>query len=47
MFGASLSWRATEKILFQAGVNREVRTSTTPTGDYEVTVAFIEGRVGF
>ena len=47
LFGASAAWRATEKILFQAGVNREVRTSTLPTGDYEVTVAFIEGRIGF
>jgi len=46
-FGGSAAWRPTEKILLQAGVNREVRTSTQPAGDYEVTVAFVEGRVGF
>jgi exopolysaccharide biosynthesis operon protein EpsL len=46
-FGGSVSYRPTQKVLLQAGINRELRTSTLPTGDYEVDVAFVEGRVGF
>jgi hypothetical protein len=46
-FGGKLDYRPTTKILLSAGVNREVRTSDLPTGDYEVTVAFVEGRIGF
>lgn len=47
LFGGSISYRPTPKILLQAGYNREVRTSTLLTGDYEANVAFIEGRIGF
>ena len=46
-FGGKLDYRPTTKILLSAGVNREVRTSDLPTGDYAVTVGFIEGRIGF
>jgi hypothetical protein len=38
-FGGKVDYRPTPKILLSAGVNREVRTSDLPTGDYEVTVA--------
>jgi hypothetical protein len=46
-FGGKVDYRPTPKILLSAGVNREVRTSDLPTGDYAVTVGFVEGRVGF
>ena len=46
-FGSRVDYRPTTKILLSAGVNREVRTSDLPTGDYEVTVGFVEGRIGF
>ena len=46
-FGASIAYRPTRKVLLQAGWNRETRASDLLTGDYEVDVAFIEGRVGF
>jgi exopolysaccharide biosynthesis operon protein EpsL len=46
-FGGKVDYRPTPKILLSAGVNREIRTSDLPTGDYEVTVAFVEGRIGF
>jgi hypothetical protein len=46
-FGGKVDYRPTAKILLSAGINREVRTSDLPTGDYEVTVGFIEGRIGF
>lgn len=46
-FGGSVTYRPTAKILLSAGVNREVRTSDLLFADYEVTVAFIEGRIGF
>ena len=46
-FGVSIAYRPAPKVLLSAGINREVRTSTLVTGDYEVTVGFIEGRVGF
>jgi exopolysaccharide biosynthesis operon protein EpsL len=47
LFGASLAFRPTPKILLSAGYNREVRTSDLPTGDYETNVGFVEGRIGF
>ena len=47
LFGASLSYRPTPKIVLQAGINHEVRTSNLVLGDYQVDVAFIEGRIGF
>ncbi len=47
LYGASISYRPTQKILLQAGINREVRASNVEFADYEVTVAFIEGRIGF
>ena len=47
LFGASIAYRPTQKILIQAGINREVRASNAPYADYEVDVAFIEGRIGF
>jgi hypothetical protein len=47
LFGASISYRPTPKILLQAGINREERSSNAPFADYEVDVAFIEGRIGF
>lgn len=47
LFGASISYRPTQKILLQAGINREVRTSSLAFADYEVDVAFVEGRIGF
>ncbi len=46
-FGGKVDYRPTTKILLSAGVNREVRTSDLPTGDYAVTVGFVEGRIGF
>lgn len=46
-FGASVLWRPYQKVLLQAGINREVRTSNTELGDYDVDVAFVEGRIGF
>ena len=46
-FGGKVDYRPTTKVLLSAGVNREVRTSDLPTGDYEVTVGFVEGRIGF
>jgi Putative beta-barrel porin 2 len=46
-FGGKVDYQATTKVQLSAGVNREVRTSDLPTGDYEVTVGFIEGRIGF
>ncbi len=46
-FGGKVDYRPTPRILLSAGVNREVRTSDLPTGDYEVTVGFVEGRIGF
>ncbi|HLX23329.1 MAG TPA: outer membrane beta-barrel protein [Usitatibacter sp.] len=46
-FGGSLEWRPYKKVLLRLGVNHEVRTSNVLLADYEVTVAFIEGRIGF
>ena len=46
-FGGKVEYRPTLKILLSAGINRETRTSDLVNGDYAVTVAFVEGRVGF
>jgi exopolysaccharide biosynthesis operon protein EpsL len=45
--GASVMYRPTTHISLTAGVSREVRTSTAQFGDYEVTTASVEARVGF
>jgi hypothetical protein len=47
LFGASIQWKPWERIWLHAGANREIRTSTLRFGDYETTVTFIEGRIGF
>ncbi len=47
LYGGSVQWKPWERVWLQVGVNREVRTSTLLFGDYETTVAFVEGRVGF
>ena len=46
-FGGRVDYRPTAKILLSAGITREVRASDLPTGDYEVNVGFVEGRIGF
>jgi len=45
--GVSVLWRPFTRWSFGAGVAREVRTSTLPTGDYVVNQATLEARVGF
>jgi len=47
IFSGSVQWKPWQRIWFSAGVSREVRTSTLLFGDYQVTVGFIEGRIGF
>ena len=47
LIGASIQWKPFERIWLHAGANREARTSTLRFGDYETTVTFIEGRIGF
>ena len=47
MFGASIQWKPWDRIWLHAGANRESRTSTLRFGDYDTTVTFIEGRIGF
>lgn len=47
LIGASIQWKPYQRVFVQAGFNREVRTSTLRFGDYDVDVAFIEGRIGF
>jgi exopolysaccharide biosynthesis operon protein EpsL len=47
LFGASVLWRPWQRVLVHTGINREIRKSSLPTGDYETTVGFIEGRIGF
>jgi hypothetical protein len=47
LIGASVQWKPWERVWLHAGYNHEKRTSTLRFGDYEVDVAFIEGRVGF
>ena len=47
MLGASIAWRPTRKMMFQAGYNWEKRASTLLFGDYLDEVFFVEGRIGF
>jgi hypothetical protein len=47
LYGASIAYRPTAKILLQAGYNHDQRTSTLLYGDYDDEVFFVEGRVGF
>ena len=47
LFRSKVDYRPTRTILLSAGINREVRTSDLVNGDYEVTVGFVEGRIGF
>jgi len=47
LFGASVQWKPYERVFLSAGINREVRTSTLLFADYDVNVAFVEGRIGF
>jgi exopolysaccharide biosynthesis operon protein EpsL len=47
LYGASIAYRPTRKILLQAGYNHETRSSTLRLGDYDVEVAYVEGRIGF
>lgn len=45
--GVSISYRPLRTVLLQAGVLREVRTSSLALADYEVTIASLEARIGF
>ena len=45
--GLTVTWRPYQRVLFQAGYLREVRTSTLENADYEVNIASIEARIGF
>ena len=45
--GVSAVWRPYRHVLLQAGVLREVRTSSQFAADYEVNVLSLEGRIGF
>lgn len=45
--GVSVAWRPYRRVLVQAGVLREVRTSTLAAADYDVNVFTLEGRIGF
>ena len=45
--GVSVAYRPLRNVLLQAGVVREVRTSTLPDAEYEVNVASLEARIGF
>lgn len=45
--GISIAYRPLRTVLLQAGVLREVRTSTLANADYEVNVASLEARIGF
>ena len=45
--GVSVAYRPFRTVLLQAGILREVRTSTLANADYEVNVASLEARVGF
>ena len=47
LIGGSIQWKPWTRVWLQAGANRESRTSTLQFGDYETTVVFVEGRVGF
>ena len=45
--GLGLIYKPTRDILLQATYQREVRTSTVPTGDYKDDIVILEGRIGF
>ena len=45
--GLTVAWRPYTHVLFQAGVLRDVRTSTLFAGDYVANVATLEARIGF
>ena len=45
--GIGIAYRPLRNLLLQAGVLREVRTSTLPDADYEANVASLEARIGF
>jgi exopolysaccharide biosynthesis operon protein EpsL len=45
--GVSVVWRPYRRVMFQAGILREVRTSTLANADYQVNVFSLEGRIGF
>jgi hypothetical protein len=47
LVGGSVQWKPFERIWLQAGYNHEKRTSTLRFADYDVDIAFIEGRIGF
>ncbi len=46
-FGVGVSWRPFTRVLVQAGVSREKRTSTLQFSDYVVDLATLEARIGF
>ena len=45
--GVTVSWKPFTKVVFQAGVMHEVRTSTLAFSDYSVNVFTLEGRIAF
>lgn len=45
--GVTVVWRPLTRVLFQAGLLREVRGSTLAFADYTANVFSIEGRIGF
>jgi hypothetical protein len=45
--GVSISYRPLRLVLLQAGILREVRTSSLALADYEVNIASLEARIGF
>jgi len=47
LFGATLSYRPTRKILLQGGYAHQMRTSTVPLADYKDDVANISARISF
>jgi hypothetical protein len=46
-FGVAVVWRPLQRVLVQAGISREKRTSSLAFNDYVVDLATIEARVGF
>ncbi len=45
--GASVSYQAAQRILFQAAYTHEMRTSTLPLADYKDDIFSVSGRIGF
>lgn len=45
--GLGVAWRPYTRVLVQAGVSREKRTSTLQFSDYTVDIATLEARIGF